>query len=229
LLSNETEVHILPASDTKLVPSQSSQMTPKEVQRKQLIFRMQFSQQPFLNRLVAKIHPALRPNFLFATAKILGTERTVSLQLIEDPEVDPPIDFLSSMPVIHVDRRVFQPAGGVFEGCKVLLQPLEVVRNNEFIVHASEKVSVLKVKEELKQLAEKLNKELLVWNQMVLHVNEKLHLRFELKTAYTNLSSTSIESCNMAVVKETKTVEEPSAKINISSETNEEIFRLIYY
>jgi hypothetical protein len=191
---------------------------------KQTAYRVIFSPHSHTSPQVAKIHPDTKLNLLFASAKIIGSEKEAKLQMIEDPSAGPAFDVLSGLPVIYIDRRAFHPAKDVFEGCKVLLQPLEVVRNNEFIVHASDKLSIDDVKLFLKQVAGGLRKELLVTNQMVIYKTKNSLLRFELRDSYTMLSSGSIDSCNMSIFQDTATPELPKSSAAGSGDCKE-IFR----
>ncbi|XP_065353824.1 peroxisomal ATPase PEX1-like [Cloeon dipterum] len=200
LLTNETELHILPSSDVRSVSGLGSweDPNPEEIQTG-LVCRVIFSEKPHVTPFVAKIHPSVKPSFLFALGKILSVDKTMHLQLIFDSEVSPAVDFLSNLPIIYLDKRARDQANSFFDGCKIFLEPLEIVRNTEFIVHVSKNYPVQSVKDDLKSLAEKLNRELLVVKQTVFPLKNDLAVKFEMKSSHTNLSSTSIESCNMGV------------------------------
>jgi hypothetical protein len=227
ILSNETELHILSMSDMGSAPQASSTSVSVGSEfEKQTAFRVIFSPQSHTSPQVAKINPDTKLNMLFASAKIIGSEKEAKLQIIEDPSVGPAFDVLSGLPVIYIDRRAFHPAKDVFEGCKVLLQPLEVIRVNEFIVHASDKYSIEEVKLFLKQVADDLRKELLVTNQMIIYKTENSPLRFELRDSYTMLSSGSIESCNISIFQDIATPELPKSRAADSVDCKE-IFRYL--
>ncbi|XP_059485792.1 peroxisomal ATPase PEX1 [Neocloeon triangulifer] len=202
-LTNETEVHVLPASDASPISSEKSfahQQTTND-QQKNLICRVIFSEKPHPSPFVAKIHPCARPNFLFALGKILSVDLSLTLQLFADPDIYPSHDFLSNLPILYLDKRV-RGQCKVFDGCKIYIEPLEIVRNSEFIVQTSEIVTTEEVKNCMKSLADTLNRELLIVNQAVFGLKDKLSAKFELKTPFTILSSTSLETCNIAVAPE---------------------------
>jgi hypothetical protein len=226
LLSNETELHILPTSDVAAAPLESSSAVSvgSEVKKK-TAFRVIFSPHNHDTPQVAKIHPDTKLNFLFASAKIIGSEKVSKLQIIEDPSVGPAYDVLSGLPVIYIDRRAFHPAKEVFEGCKVLLQPLEVVRSNELIIHASSKCSIEDMKLFMKQVADRLKKELLITNEMIIYSINKDPLRFELREPYTMLSSASVENCNISIVQDIETPELPKSHQAADPLEHKEIFR----
>lgn len=225
-MSNKTELHILSTSDVGVAPQASSTaVSVGSGVEKQTAFRVIFSPHNHDTPQVAKIHPDTKLNVLFASAKIIGSEKVAKLQIIEDRSVGPAFDVLSGLPVIYIDKRAFLPAKDVFEGCKVLLQPLEVVRINELIAHTSDKCSIEDIKLFLKQAADRLNKELLVTNQMIIYRINKDPLRFELKDSYTMLSSTSIKSCNISIVQDIETPELPKSQHAADPLENKEIFR----